>query len=317
MNHLTISFIIPAYNEGNNLSRILEAINYEMLHLHYDYEIFFIDDGSTDKTLQLVQTLAFDHPEVKYLSFTRNFGKEAAILAGLEHSTGNAAIIMDADLQHPPTMIHPLIQGFEEGYDQVIAKRNRKGDSRIRSLVSSLYYHIVNKAVDVHLADGEGDFRLLSRRAVNGLVALSEGSRFSKGLYSWIGLEQKVICYENQPRESGDSKWSFAKLLHYGIDGIVSFNNKPLRMCFYLGFLILLLSLMYISMTFFQILINGISVPGYFTTVSSVLFLGGIQLVCLGIIGEYIGRIYYETKRRPHYLIKQTNMKEEEHHVIH
>ena len=144
-------------------------------------------------------------------------------------------------------------------------------------------------------------FVYLSRRAVNGLLTLSEGNRFSKGLYSWIGLEQKVICYDNEPRANGDSKWSFSSLLNYGIDGVISFNNKPLRMCFYVGTSILLLSLIYIFITFFQIAKNGITVPGYFTTVSAILFLGGIQLVCLGIIGEYIGRIYYETKKRPHY----------------
>lgn len=316
MNQLIISFVIPSYNENNNIPNLVEAIHLEMLQLHYDYEILFIDDGSTDNTLHHIRTLAFDHPEVKYLSFTRNFGKEAAILAGLQYAKGNAVIIMDADLQHPVHMVPNLIAGFEEGYDQVIAKRNRHGDSRIRSLLSSAYYYLANKAIDVQLADGEGDFRLLSRQAVNSLLALSEGTRFSKGLYAWIGLEQKVVCYENELRADGNSKWPLSKLLNYGIDGIVSFNNKPLRLCFYVGALILLLSLFYIATTFFQILVNGISVPGYFTIISAVLFLGGVQLVCLGIIGEYIGRIYYETKKRPHYLIKQTNL-ENEQHAIH
>lgn len=317
MDQLTISFIIPSYNESENILSIFKAINLEMEQQHYDHEIIFIDDGSTDETLEYIRTVAFDYSFVKFLSFTRNFGKEAAVLAGLQNAKGHAIIIMDADLQHPPSMISAMIEGFEEGYDQVVAKRNRKGDSPARSLMASLYYRLVNRAVDVQLTDGEGDFRLLSRRAVNGLLALSEGSRFSKGLYSWIGLDQKIVCYENQPRQKGDSKWSFSKLLNYGIDGVVSFNNKPLRICFYLGFFILLLSLLYISITFFQIVINGVTVPGYFTIVSAILLLGGIQLVCLGIIGEYIGRIYYETKKRPHYLIKQTNIEKEEHHVLH
>lgn len=316
MYQLTLSFIIPSYNEEKNLVHIVEQIKQEMHQLHYHYEIIIIDDGSTDRTLPILQDLAFYHPQLKYLSFTRNFGKESAVLAGLQHAKGHAVILMDADLQHPPSLIHQLIKGFEEGYDQVVAKRNRKGDSRFRTLTASLYYRFVNKAVDVRLSDGEGDFRLLSRQAVNALVALSEGNRFSKGLYSWIGLEQKVICYENEPRANGDSKWSFSKLLNYGIDGIISFNNKPLRACFYAGFFILLLSLLYIFMMFFQIMKNGITVPGYFTTVSAVLFLGGIQLVCLGIIGEYIGRIYYETKKRPHYLVKLTNIEKEEEHAI-
>lgn len=318
MSILAISIIIPSYNEEHNLAYIVKAIEREMQQIGEQYEILFIDDGSSDRSLEVLCQLAFEHEEVKYVSFTRNFGKEAAILAGLQHSKGNAVIIMDADLQHPPAMIHQLIKGFEEGYEQVVAKRNRQGDSHGRVLFASLYYRLVNSLVDVRLSDGEGDFRLLSRRAVNALLTLSEGNRFSKGLYAWIGFEQKVICYENVSRFKGESKWSFSKLLNYGIDGIVSFNHKPLRMCFYLGAFILFLSILYISIIFFQIVKEGITVPGYFTTVSAVLFLGGIQLVCLGIIGEYIGRIYYETKKRPHYLIKQTNMKKEEkHHAIH
>lgn len=318
MNLLTISIIIPSYNEANNLPSMVAAIEKEMEQVDYHYEIIFIDDGSSDRTLEVLCKLAFNRRKLKYISFTRNFGKEAAILAGLRHAKGSGVIIMDADLQHPPAMIHQLINGFEEGYEQVIAKRNRQGDSLGRAFMASLYYRLVNKMIDVRLTDGEGDFRLLSRKAVNSLLTLSEGDRFSKGLYSWIGLEQKVISYENKLRFNGKSKWSFAKLLDYGIDGIVSFNHKPLRMCFYLGTSILLLSVIYISIIFFQIVKEGIAVPGYFTTVSAVLFLGGIQLVCLGVIGEYIGRIYNETKKRPHYLIKQTNVeKEEKHHAIH
>ncbi|MGG3891456.1 glycosyltransferase family 2 protein [Metabacillus fastidiosus] len=316
MNNLTISFIIPSYNEVDNIANIHMAIKEEMRLLHYNYELLFIDDGSNDGSVETLQRLAFCFPEIKYLSFTRNFGKEAAILAGLEHAAGEAVIMMDADLQHPPSMIHELIKGFEEGYDQVVAKRNRKGDSRLRTFISSTYYKCVNKAIDVNLSDGEGDFRLLSRKAVDALLTLSEGHRFSKGLYSWIGLEQKTVSYENVARENGETKWSFSKLLNYGIDGIISFNNKPLRLCFYMGAFILVASLLYIFITFFQVLKNGITVPGYFTTISAVLFLGGIQLVCLGVIGEYIGRIYLEIKKRPHYLIKQTNIKEREKHEV-
>ncbi|MGP7817112.1 glycosyltransferase family 2 protein [Niallia sp. 01092] len=316
MNQLTISFIIPSYNEEANIAGVLNAITKEMKQQHYQFEILFIDDGSTDGTMETIQQLAFDYPVVKYLSFTRNFGKEAAVLAGLQHAKGEAVIMMDADLQHPASMVGHFIKGFEEGYDQVIAKRNRKGDSRFRSAISSAYYRIVNKAVDVRLSDGEGDFRLLSRKAVQALLTLSEGNRFSKGLYSWIGLDQKIISYENVAREKGETKWSISKLLNYGIDGIISFNNKPLRLCFYMGTIILMLSLIYIGITFFQILQNGIDVPGYFTTISAVLFLGGIQLVCMGIIGEYIGRIYYETKKRPHYLIKHTNIEKSEENEV-
>lgn len=312
MDKLTISFIIPAYNEEQNIEVIYDAIKEEMKKQpYYQFEILFIDDGSTDQTLDIIQQQTVFCSEVKYISFTRNFGKEASILAGLKHASGDAVIMMDADLQHPPSLIGELLQGFEEeGYDQVVAKRNRQGDSKLRSFLSSQYYRFVNKAVDVELSDGEGDFRLLSRRAVDALLSLEEGNRFSKGLYSWIGYDVKIISYENSPRKNGESKWSFAKLLNYGIDGVISFNNKPLRLCFYAGVVILLLALAYIIHIFFQTLQNGISVPGYFTQISAVLLIGGIQLICLGIIGEYIGRIYYETKKRPHFIVKRTNIEQ-------
>ena len=321
MNPLTVSFIIPAYNEAENLENVMEAIYEEVNHQHYIFEVIFVDDGSTDDTNEVIRQIVFTYSEARYLTFTRNFGKEAAIFAGLQHAAGAAVIIMDADLQHPVSMIPHLLKGFEEGYDQVIAKRNRNGDSRLRSTISATFYRLVNKTIDVQLTNGEGDFRLLSRKAVNALLQLSEGNRFSKGLYSWIGLEQKTIPYENVSRENGETKWSFANLLNYGIDGIVSFNNKPLRLRFYLGSFVLLLALCYIIATFIQILQHGVDVPGYFTTISAVLLLGGIQLLSLGIIGEYIGRIYNETKKRPHYLIKQSNIElaieKREKHALH
>ncbi|KXZ22773.1 glycosyltransferase family 2 protein [Bacillus nakamurai] len=303
-----ISIIIPSYNEGNNVKLIHESLKKEFQTIHYDYEIFYINDGSADDTLQQIKELAARNHRVKYISFSRNFGKEAAILAGFEHVQGEAVIVMDADLQHPTYLLKDFIQGYEEGYDQVIAQRNRKGDSPVRSVLSSLYYKFINKAVEVDLRDGVGDFRLLSRQAVDALLKLSEGNRFSKGLFCWIGFDQKIVFYENVERQNGTSKWSFSNLFNYGMDGVVSFNNKPLRICFFTGILILLLSIVYIVATFIHILTNGVSVPGYFTIISAVLFLGGIQLLSLGIIGEYIGRIYYETKKRPHYLIKETNI---------
>lgn len=303
-----VSFIVPCFNEAENIAALLTSIQKEMRQEKYMYEVIFIDDGSNDGSLEEMEKLSFDEREVKYISLSRNFGKEACMLAGLHHAEGDAVILMDADLQHPPPLVHELLHYYEHGYDQVIAKRNRRGDGWIRSKVSSLYYKVVNKMVDVELEDGEGDFRLLSRKAVASLLTLSEGVRFSKGLYSWIGHDSITINYENEQRENGDSKWSTGKLLNYGIDGVISFNNKPLRMCFYAGAIILLIALAYIGYMFVHTLIYGISVPGYFTLISAVLFLGGVQLVCLGIIGEYIGRIYYETKQRPHYLVKQSNI---------
>lgn len=318
-----ISFVIPSYNEAGNIARVMEAIADEMLHHKASYEVLFVDDGSTDGTMIEIKDILFKYQEVEYVSFTRNFGKEAAILAGLQYAKGNAVILMDADLQHPPSLIPELLKGFEEGYDQVIAKRNRKGDSRVRSLLSSTYYRFVNKAIDVQLGDGEGDFRLLSRRAVDSLLQLSEGNRFSKGLFAWIGLEQKIISYDNVVRQQGETKWSFSKLLNYAIDGIVSFNTKPLRLCMYMGLTIVGAAFAYILVTLIGIYKNGVDVPGYFTTISAVLLLGGIQLLSLGVIGEYIGRIYSETKKRPHFLVQQSSVKStvkeklEQHATIH
>lgn len=310
MNKIMISFIIPAYNEADNIPKVFEAIMKQMYGLFYQYEVIFVDDGSTDDTKEVIQRLLFQSDHAKYISFTRNFGKESAMLAGLQHAKGEAVILMDADLQHPPSIIGQLLSGYEEGYDQVIAKRNRKGDSPVRAFISSSFYRFVNHVVDVQFSDGEGDFRLLSRKAVDALLTLSESNRFSKGLYSWIGYEQKTISYENVAREHGKTKWSFSKLLNYGIDGIISFNHKPLRACFYMGTFILMLSIIYITLSFLHILQYGVDVPGYFTLISAVLFLGGVQLVSMGIIGEYIGRIYIETKKRPHYLIQQTNIEQ-------
>ncbi|MEK6267816.1 MAG: glycosyltransferase family 2 protein [Planococcus sp. (in: firmicutes)] len=305
-----ISIVVPAYNEEANIAAMYDKLMQELESLPYRYEIMFINDGSSDNTLQEILKLAEAHEHIKYISLTRNFGKESAMLAGLKRIKGDAAIVMDSDLQHPPTLIGEMIQGYEDGFNQVVAKRSRTGDSKVRSLFSSLYYKIINSITDVDLQDGEGDFRLLSRKAINAILALSESNRFSKGLFSWIGLSKKTINYENVLRTDGDSKWSFSNLVNYGIDGIISFNMKPLRVCFYTGFLVLFLSLIYIFFTLYNIMKEGIGAPGYFTTITAILLLGGIQLISLGVIGEYIGRIYNETKQRPHFLVDISNVDE-------
>lgn len=282
----------------------------EIHKLTTDYEFVFVNDGSKDDTLNILRDLASSDSSVHYISFSRNFGKEAAMLAGLKYATGDAIVIMDADLQHPPTLIKELLEGYNGGYDQVIAKRTRTGDSPVRSFVSRLYYKVMNKFVDIELVDGIGDFRLLSRRAVDSLLSLSEYNRFSKGLFSWIGYNELIIEYENVLRSDGESKWTFSKLLNYGIDGVISFNNKPLRLSIYLGLLTTILGLLYVITTFVQIILGGVEVPGYFTLISAILFIGGIQLIFLGVIGEYIGRIYYETKRRPHFIVAEKKVSE-------
>lgn len=274
----------------------------------FTYEIIFINDGSIDGTEGELRKLSAEADNVFYISFSRNFGKEAAMLAGLEFAVGDAVIIMDGDLQHPPSLIPQMIEKYHEGYDQVIAKRNRRGDSFVRSKLSSLYYRLINWFVEVELEDGVGDFRLLSRRAVQALLSLKEYNRFSKGLFAWIGFKEFIIEYDNIVREEGASSWTLPKLLNYAIDGLISFNNKPLRASIYIGLTLTSVSVLYVVVMLLQIIFNGIEEPGYFTMISAILILGGVQLTFMGLIGEYIGRIYYETKNRPHYLIHETNM---------
>lgn len=305
-----LSVIVPCYNEENIIEKSADTILKAVSNNDYNFEIIFVDDGSKDNTLEKLIGIAKKDSHFKYLSFSRNFGKESAMLAGLQHCKGDCAVIMDADLQHPPELIETMLKKYEDGYDQVIAQRNRKGDAAISSFFAKIYYKLVNKLVDVKMVDGAGDFRLLSRKAIDALLLLKENNRFSKGLFSWIGFKQIYIHYDNRERIGGETKWSFKRLLSYGIDGILSFNNKPLRVCIYLGTILVGIGIAYLIYLFVQILIYGITAPGYFTTILLITCLGGAQLISIGVIGEYIGRIYYEVKGRPNYLINHTNIEE-------
>lgn len=309
-----LSIIIPCYNEEQMLEPLWEALKIQLELLpdcKYGWEIIFVNDGSRDNTMAFLTKLAEEEKRIKYISFSRNFGKEAAMLAGLEYAAGDCAILLDADLQHPPELIPLMIKKYEEGYDQVIAKRNRKGDSRKLTALTNLYYRIMNKAAEVKLENGAGDFRLLSRDAIEAVLSLRETNRFSKGLFSWVGFHQTYIEYENRPRLKDKSKWSLRSLIRYGIDGMLSFNVQPLRICLYLGGTLLTISLFYLLYLFVRILLYGIDLPGYFTTITMISVLGGVQLISLGIIGEYVGRIYAEVKHRPPYIIAKTNMKKQ------
>ena len=308
---MLVSVIVPCFNESavieTTIKTLSEVVGKDAKAQDYSYEFIFVDDGSADDTLDKLKAAADCDTHVKYVSFSRNFGKESAMLAGLSYASGDCSVIMDADLQHPPELIPDMIKYYYEGYDQVIAKRNRKGDKKRATLMARLYYRLVNRIVDVKMVDGVGDFRLLSRKAMDALLSLKEYNRFSKGLFSWIGFKEKVIEYENRQRVAGETKWSFRRLLSYGIDGLLSFNNKPLRICFVMGAFLVFVSFVYILITLIQILLHGIDVPGYFTTICAVLIIGGVQLISVGVLGEYIGRIYYEVKQRPHFLVADTN----------
>ena len=307
-----LSVIVPCYNEGKVIEKTTEAISSALSDQEFNFELIFVNDGSKDDTLGDIKGISSKDSRIKYISFSRNFGKEAAMLAGLQYCKGDCAVIMDADLQHPPELIPEMYQKYKMGYDQVIAKRSRTGDSKTATVFAHIYYKLANKLVNIEMVDGAGDFRLLSRKAIEALISLQENNRFSKGLFSWIGFNQTYIEYENRERAAGETKWSFKGLLSYGVDGILSFNNQPLRICIYMGGVFIGISLVYLIYLFVQILIHGIDAPGYFTTILLITLLGGIQLFSIGIIGEYIGRIYFEVKRRPCYIIQESNIDEAE-----
>ncbi|MFK8850054.1 glycosyltransferase family 2 protein [Streptomyces sp. Ac-502] len=305
---MKLSVVVPCYNEEEVIGRFDEKIREVLDRLGVEYELCYVDDGSADGTLQRMRTLAQQNGSTtRYVSFSRNFGKEAAMLAGLKEAGGDAVILMDADLQHPPELIEKMLDLYQLGHDQVIARRSREGDKPLRSMVSKLYYRAVNKWVDVELTDGVGDFRLLSRTAVDALVSLPEYNRFSKGLFSWIGFDTVTFDYRNAQREGGATKWRFGSLVNYGIDGMISFNSRPLRVAIYAGLSLAGLAAAYALWIIGAAVVGGVTAPGYVTLVAIIVGLGGLQMVMLGLIGEYIGRIYYETKRRPHFLVKETN----------
>ncbi|MFF3908794.1 glycosyltransferase family 2 protein [Streptomyces sp. NPDC001848] len=312
---MLISIVAPCYNEEEVIGRfhdVVQKVADELLPLGHDMEFVYVDDGSRDRTLDVLKQLSERDARVRYVSFSRNFGKEAALLAGLRHASGDCVVVMDSDLQHPPELIKRMVELRGQGYDQVIAKRTRSGDRIARTVTARLYYRLINRLVDVELVDGVGDFRLLSRRVVDAVLALTEYNRFSKGLFAWVGFPSTTFAYENAVREHGRSSWNFRTLLNYGLDGLLSFNNRPLRAALHLGLGLVLCAGLYTAWIVVAALVHGVQTPGYVTTITAVTALAGVQMVMLGVIGEYTGRIYYEVKGRPHFLVKATNVERTE-----
>ena len=307
---MRLSVVIPFYNEENMIQKMYDELVKEINQItKAEFEIIFINDGSKDRTFERMLAIAAGDSRVKYISFSRNFGKEAGTIAGLEYATGEAVILMDGDLQHPPAMLPQMIEAYEQGYDVVSARRTRTGEKPHRTFLAKHFYKLANKMMDIELMDGVSEFRLFSRKVVNAIISMQEYNRFSKGIFAWIGFNEKVIEYENQVRTVGETKYSLKFSLNYAIQGILSFNDKPLRMCINFGLFCLVISLVYVLWTFIQYLVVPDSlVSGYFTTIFSVVLFGGIQLISIGVLGEYIGKIYYEVKKRPHYLVDQTNI---------
>lgn len=306
---MLLSVVVPCHNE----ERVLDALVSELLATvdagdaafdGVEAEVILVDDGSRDRTLDLIRAHHDRDPRVRYVSLTRNFGKEAAMFAGLSYARGDAVVIMDADLQHPPALLGRMLQAHRGGADQVVARRTRDGEPVVRRGLARAYYKLANALVDVPLEDGVGDFRLLSRRAVDAVLAMRESNRFSKGLFAWVGFPQVTLDYANEGRRGGGtSRWSVRRLVNYGLDGIMSFNSAPLRMALYLGLAVIVLSVAYLAWLLVGWAASGVDVPGYITIIAAILGLGGVQLIVLGIIGEYVGRIYSEVKRRPPFIV--------------
>ncbi|HEY1085865.1 MAG TPA: glycosyltransferase family 2 protein [Candidatus Saccharimonadales bacterium] len=311
MKHVTI--LIPAYNESEALRPLYERLDKLASSVtSYKFEFLFVNDGSSDDTLQKIKELSKTNKRVSYLNLSRNFGKEIAMIAGLDHANGDACIIIDADLQDPPELIPDMLKLWEEGYDDIYAKRrSRKGETFLKKLTSKWFYQILQRSTRVEIQRDTGDFRLLDRRAIDALKQFRESERYTKGMFSWIGFKKKEILYDRDPRIAGETKWSYPKLLNLAIDGITSFTTAPLRISSFLGVIVSFFAFIYILYLVIRTIFFGSDLAGYPSMMAVILFLGGVQLLSLGIIGEYIGRIFVETKQRPLYFIEEYYTSEE------
>ncbi len=305
MNNPTISIIAPCYNEEETIEPFLRRIEEILTQINEPYEIVFINDGSKDNTLNVLLNAKQNFKNIRIINFSRNFGKEAALTAGLDKARGEAAIPIDVDLQDPPELIKELVARWREGYDVILAKRaDRTSDSFAKRVSADLFYKLNGKISNVDIPNNVGDFRLMSKRVVEALKQLPENQRFMKGLFAWVGFKTIAIEYVREKREAGQSSFNGWKLWNFALDGITSFSTLPLRIWLYIGALVSFLSFLYGSFIILKTLIFGVDLPGYASLAVIMLFLGGIQLIGIGILGEYIGRIYSESKRRPSYIIE-------------
>ncbi|MFT8592822.1 MAG: glycosyltransferase family 2 protein [Bifidobacterium sp.] len=304
---MTVSIVVPVLNEQDNLQPFFTVLQEIAGKLDADMEFIFVNDGSTDGSLHILERMHEAHPCVHYVDFSRNFGKEAAILAGLERSTGEFVAVMDADLQDPPELLlemHTLVASG--AYDMVGSRRiSRTGESWLRSFCAKAFYWLIRRISRTQMIDGVRDFRLMSRPVVESVLELREYNRFSKGLFSWVGYRVKYLEFENRKRIGGRSSWSFGGLAKYSVDGIMNFSNVPLQLASYLGFLLSFLSIIGIGIVLYRTIVFGDPVAGWPSLVSIMLLIGGLQLYGLGILGQYIGRIYLECKKRPHFIVRK------------
>ena len=310
---MELSIVVPVYNEEESIEIFIKEVEEKTKSLPLEKIFYFVNDGSTDKTLKIIKKLAEKRDDIQYISFSRNFGKEAALIAGLEVAVGDFVTIMDVDLQDPPEMLPEMFEKLQEGYDIVGTRRtSRTGEPPIRSFFAKLFYKIINKISKTQIVDGARDYRLMTRQVVDSILKLQESNRFSKGLFSWVGYEVTYLEYENRERSKGQTSWSFWSLLRYSVDGFVNFSELPLNIATFVGilcfFISIILSLFYTVKT----LVWGDSVQGFPTLVILVLMLGGLQLLASGIIGKYLAKTFIEVKKRPNYIIKESNIKSED-----
>ena len=303
----TITLLIPVYNEESVLPQLFKRLDeFTKNTPNYQFEFLFINDGSTDKSFSIIAEQSKRDSRISYINLSRNFGKEIAMIAGIDHVKSDALVIIDADLQDPPELIQEMISHWEDGYDDVYARRNnRQGETWLKKKTSQWYYRILQKSTNIPIQIDTGDFRLLDRRCIEALQKFRESQRNTKAIFSWIGYKKKEIFYDRDPRLSGQTKWNYRKLLNLAIDGITSFTTAPLRMATIFGFIISLIAFIWIIYLLVRPLFGVSTGAGYSSLMAVILFLGGVQLLSLGIIGEYIGRIFIETKNRPLYLIEE------------
>lgn len=308
-----LSCIIPCYNEEAALPYFLQEIRKVADNMsttfQLDFEILFINDGSRDKTLQILRQAAQEDKRIRYISFARNFGKEAAMYAGFQNCTGDYAAVMDADMQDPPSLLPEMYQALQSGeYDSVATRRvTRKGEPPIRSFFARCFYKLINRISDADIVDGARDFRLMTRQMVDAILSMTEYNRFSKGIFGWVGFRTKWLPYGNVERVAGETKWSFWKLFLYSLEGITAFSTAPLAIASIAGILLCIVALLFVCVVLVKTLAFGDAVGGWPSMMCVILFLGGVQLFCMGILGQYLAKTYLETKKRPIYIVQETN----------
>lgn len=315
-----VSILIPAFNEEEVLNLLYKRlVNLMNNTMNYEFEILLINDGSTDNTFSIMKELRKKDRRFNYLNLSRNYGKEIAMIAGFDYIKGDCVIILDADLQDPPELIPEMLTFWEQGYDDIYAKRkSRKGETFLKKFTAKMYYRTLQSVTKIKIQKDTGDFRLLDRRCVEALKQLRESERYTKGLYSWIGYKKKEILYDREPRAAGKTKLNYRKLINLSIDGLTSFTTAPLRWSALIGVFVSFIAFIYMLVIIFKTIFLGVDVAGYASTMVVILFLGGLQLIFLGIIGEYLGRAFYESKGRPLYFTdcyneeRQTNLKKKD-----